>query len=348
MAVELEKYKGQSSRYVCPKCGRSRCFTKYIDTETNQYIDNSVGICNHRNSCGYHLPPKAFFEMNPEKIRAEYKTNNFFDAHRVKEIIPIKSIPKEHILKLLGQDSKFLTFLKSKFPKDVVRKAIFDYFIGGFGDGKVVFNQIDSLGRVRSAKLMLYDEKTGKRFRNAENEYNENGTRNSFSPPVEWLHTSLKKDGLLDKDFKLTQCLFGEHLINKYPDKKIIVVESEKTAIVMSCIMPQYIFMATGGLGGLNSQRIYPIKDAEIMVYPDYGQYEYWKQKAYMINLELGSNIVVSHAYEDLARLQDLDMGSDIADYFLENIENLESKNKDIETQKENTKTKKEFAQTKS
>ncbi|MFA7081662.1 MAG: DUF6371 domain-containing protein [Bacteroidales bacterium] len=315
--IELEKYKGLSTRYTCPKCGRNRCFTKYIDTETNQYIDNSVGICNHRNSCGYHLSPSTFFETNPEKRKEGY-VNNFFDENRVKEIIAIESIPNELVLKYMGLDSKFLTFLKSKFDKDIVRKAILDYMIGGFGDGKVVFNQIDSMGRVRSAKLILYNETTGKRFRNAENEYNENGTRNSFSPPVEWLHTSLKKDGLISKDFKLTQCLFGEHLHGKYPEKKIIVVESEKTAIVMSCYNSDYVYMATGGLGGLNSQRIFPIKDAEIIVFPDYGQFEYWKQKADMINHELGSNVMVSDTFEKIAKEQDLEIGCDIADFYLE------------------------------
>ncbi|MFV0598880.1 MAG: PG0870-related protein [Bacteroidales bacterium] len=46
MSIELEKYKGQSTRYTCPKCGRKHSFTRYIDTETNIYIDEKVGICN--------------------------------------------------------------------------------------------------------------------------------------------------------------------------------------------------------------------------------------------------------------------------------------------------------------
>ena len=51
MSIELEKYKGQSTRFTCPKCGRKRSFTRYIDTETNIYIDEKVGICNRAIKC---------------------------------------------------------------------------------------------------------------------------------------------------------------------------------------------------------------------------------------------------------------------------------------------------------
>ena len=34
----LERYRGISTRYTCPQCGRKHTFTKYIDTENNIYI----------------------------------------------------------------------------------------------------------------------------------------------------------------------------------------------------------------------------------------------------------------------------------------------------------------------
>jgi len=37
MAIELEKYKGQSTRFTCPKCGRKRSFTRYIDNDKCPY-----------------------------------------------------------------------------------------------------------------------------------------------------------------------------------------------------------------------------------------------------------------------------------------------------------------------
>ena len=44
---QLERYRGRSTRHVCPQCGRKNVFTRYIDTENNNiYINDNVGKCN--------------------------------------------------------------------------------------------------------------------------------------------------------------------------------------------------------------------------------------------------------------------------------------------------------------
>jgi hypothetical protein len=40
--------------------------------------------------------------------------------------------------------------------------------------------------------------------------------------------------------FNINQCLFGLHLINESNQKTIAVVESEKTAVLISVFKPQY------------------------------------------------------------------------------------------------------------
>ena len=65
MKYKLEKYKGQSTRFTCPKCGRKRSFTRYIDSETGEYISPLVGICNRLVKCAYHLTPKNVFSGKP-------------------------------------------------------------------------------------------------------------------------------------------------------------------------------------------------------------------------------------------------------------------------------------------
>ena len=302
MSIELEKYKGQSTRYTCPKCGRKHSFTRYIDTETNIYIDEKVGICNRAINCGYHYSPKKFFENNPSYNQYPYTINSGRDAiNRVSTIIPIKQIDNKYLLQTISKPSHFLTFLFDNFPKEDVERVIKDYFIGGAMDNGVVFWQIDSNLRIRTGKIMQYNPQTGKRVKSG----------------VSWVHSEMKKQNLLSDDWQLTQCLFGEHLLIKYPQKPIMLVESEKTSIIMSLYEPSFNWMATGGLNNLTENKIYPIRKQQITAFPDLKCFELWQSKAERINLNTGSKIELSNILEERATKEDKELGLDIADFFL-------------------------------
>ena len=65
---QLERYRGRSTRYVCPRCKRKQSFTRYIDTyNNNEYVSDNVGKCNRIDKCGYHYTPKQYFTDNPWK-----------------------------------------------------------------------------------------------------------------------------------------------------------------------------------------------------------------------------------------------------------------------------------------
>ena len=65
---QLERYRGRSTRYNCPQCGRKQVFTKYIDTYNNNiYINDNVGKCDRLDKCGYHYTPHQYFTDNPWK-----------------------------------------------------------------------------------------------------------------------------------------------------------------------------------------------------------------------------------------------------------------------------------------
>ena len=91
---QLERYRGRGTRYSCPQCGRKYCFTRYIDTETNQYINERVGKCNRLDKCGYHYTPHQYFTDNPWKRDAQPREDgvSFFRFNREKEK---KKIPPE-------------------------------------------------------------------------------------------------------------------------------------------------------------------------------------------------------------------------------------------------------------
>ena len=45
----------------------------------------------------------------------------------------------------------------------------------------------------------------------------------------------------------MTQCLFGEHLLTRYPERIVALVEAEKTAVIGAGFIPEYVWLATGG-----------------------------------------------------------------------------------------------------
>jgi hypothetical protein len=183
----------------------------------------------------------------------------------------------------------FVHFLFSKYDKVVVYDIIRKYRIGTsklFG-GSVVFWQIDNQNFVRSGKIMKYDKKTGKR-----------------SKQFSWVHKETNRP-----NFELEQCLFGLHLVTD-EIKKVAIVESEKTAILLSIERPDYVWLATGSLTNFKPKLLEPIKGRIIKAFPDKGGYERWNKVADDCNKQ-GFKIEVSRILER----EDVKSGDDIADY---------------------------------
>jgi hypothetical protein len=208
-----------------------------------------------------------------------------------------------HNLKLLNdmylhapQIDNLTEFLKSKFTKAEVFKAMQSYLISGtnyFWNNSTVFWQINNKELIQGAKVMLYDKLTGKRIKEPYNHIN-------------WLHKAIE-----EPNFNLCQCLFGLHRINEDYQKTIGIVESEKTAIIMSIFLPEYIWLATGSKGNFKRELLEPVKNRKIIAFPDKGEYYDWFNKA--VELEtLNFKIAVS----DLIEQTEFEDGFDLADYY--------------------------------
>jgi len=233
-----------------------------------------------------------------------FNTDAISFVNEVKTIKPPDPVkPSFHSLELLDkmffenpQIDNLTEFLKSKFSKQEVFKAMQNYFITGtnhFWNNGTVFWQIDTNEKIRGAKIMLYDNITGKRVKEPYNHIN-------------WLHKATK-----ETDFKLCQCLFGLHRINEDYQKTITVCESEKTAIIMSIFLPEFIWTATGSKGNFKFELLEPLKKRNIIAFPDKGEYNNWLNKATDLNAK-GFKIAVSELIENT----DFNNGFDLADYY--------------------------------
>lgn len=296
----LEPYKGMNTRYRCPSCQqRDKTFSRYIDTETGEHIHPSVGRCNRESNCGHHYTPKQYFQDNNISFDTpqpkEYKPRTFTPQPKPVSFIPVevfKASLKAH------ETNHFVQFLINLFGVEVASELVSLYFIATskHWNSATVFWQIDTQGKVRTGKIMLYSPTTGKRVKEPFNHIN-------------WVHKALKQP-----EFELRQCLFGEHLlIDK--TKPVAIVESEKTAVIASVYLPQFIWLAVGSLTNLNAEKCSILKGRTITLFPDLNGFDKWSSKAK--ELSHLAIFTVSDLLERKATEAERKQGFDLADYLI-------------------------------
>jgi len=297
----LEPYNGMNTRYRCPSvnCGKDKTFSLYIDTETGEHINPSVGRCNRESNCGYHYTPKQYFQDNnisfdtPEP--KAYKPRPVTPQPKPVSFIPVEVFKAS----LKGHETNhFVNFLITLFKVDVASELVSRYFIATskHWNGATVFWQIDTHGKVRTGKIMLYSPTTGKRIKEPFNH-------------IHWAHKAIKRP-----EFELRQCLFGEHLlIDK--TKPVAIVESEKTAVIASVYLPQFIWIAVGSLTNLNAEKCSVLKGRSVTLFPDLNGFDKWSSKAK--ELSHLANFTVSDLLERKATEAEKKQGFDLADYLI-------------------------------
>ena len=222
---------------------------------------------------------------------------------------PVSFIPVELFEASLKayEANNFVKYLIDLFDSEITSKLISCYFIGSTNHqfiskdfpeylsetGANVFWQIDKKGKIRTGKIMLYNPTTGKRIKEPFNHVN-------------WVHRALRL-----RDFELKQCFFGEHLLKDEPCKPVAIVESEKTAIIASVYLPQFIWLAVGSLTNLNADKCKNLAGRNITLFPDKGGFDEWTKKA----IEL--NHIVKFRVSDLLEAKNAEPKSDLADYLI-------------------------------
>jgi hypothetical protein len=192
-------------------------------------------------------------------------------------------------------------YLSGVLGKDETSRIFQLYHVGTSKKwgGSTVYWQIDWQGNVRTGKIMLYDRTTGHRIKEPR----------SY---VSWVHTELNL-----QEYHLKQCFFGEHLLSKNPTKPVAIVESEKSALIAAHYMPDFIWLATGGMYGCFKADVVSIlKGRSIMLCPDLGVKEVWLKKIPLLS-SICSKVVLSDSLEQCATDEQRKNGLDIADFLL-------------------------------
>ena len=192
------------------------------------------------------------------------------------EPLPMLEIPKGMVKSGKLEESVLVNWMLELPWNDKqfgrINKVLEEYHLGQSSVGFTVFWQIDERGRVRTGKMMKY-KSDGHRDRD---------TRYNF----DWVHSALGRLHLIDLEkVEVKPCLFGLHLLPKYPDATVCIVESEKTAVLMAITYgndTNRVWMACGGAENLTKEKLAPImaEGRNIVLYPDRDKVDDWRQKA--------------------------------------------------------------------
>jgi hypothetical protein len=300
----LISFDKSSHKFSCPACNKKR-FVRFYNYTDNEYLPAQYGRCDREINCGYFLSFTSY--LSSKKIDYTFKT--LPKENKIPSYLDLKTVSTyaNHY-----ESNYFTQFLETIFTPEVVRSIVKEYYMGTSSHwyGSTIFWQVDNIDRVRSGKILLYNKSSGKRVKEPYNH-------------ITWYHKSKKLER-----FNLSQCLFGLHLVNRYPQKSVSIVESEKTACIMSVLAPQTIWMASGSLSNINSRFFDPIYDKTIILYPDAsipnrnGEtcYQLWCKKSEELKRD-GFKISVSKLLEDKSSKYQKELGVDLADIFIPKID---------------------------
>ena len=203
------------------------------------------------------------------------------------------------------------------------------YRLGAMRDGSVIYWQIDAQGQVRDGKIMLYGPDCHR-------------IKTSGAQWMGWMLRYKLKDAsgkpFLEGTWHATQCLFGEHLIvnneqlivnngvlREKEGKVICIVEAEKTAVILSQLMPDKLWLAAGGESQLNLDKLVALRGHKIILYPDTdpegATFSTWKKIADEARRQLSLNISISDLLEQHATSEQKERKIDLVDFLIESNE---------------------------
>ena len=184
----------------------------------------------------------------------------------------VQYIPSEMLDDLVSTENSLCKCLMQIFHPEAVAWVVEHYRIGTYSynshDDYTVFPNIDAKGRVCNLKIQLYDtDSQSPRF------------AHSHKGCCYWLGRIWVREGRLPKEAEFhSDCLFGEHLLSRYPESNVVLVESPKNALFGALAFPQSIWLATGNKNQLKRSVLAPLQGRNVIVMPDRDAVDEWKE----------------------------------------------------------------------
>ena len=314
-----------SKKFVCPSCENKR-FVRYIDVETKEYLPSQYGACDRIVKCGYKCNPYT------DKYQGA-RNQSYYVPNKIQSspTITISNIPDDVLTNTLKDYdvNRFIQNLKHnvKYPFDEgsINEVVGKYLLGtiskGYMAGSVTFPFINIRGKVRAIQVKQFDD-NNKTIRANSIPYVIKGLYKevNINPPT-WIEKYNKNKSKFD-------CLFGEHLLSKYPNNPVALVEAPKSAVYASLYygFPKddkgLLWLAVYNLSSLQLAKVRVLKGRDVILFPDLSStgnaYSEWSEKAKKFEIELeDTTFSVSNFLEDNATEEQRLNGLDIADFLI-------------------------------
>lgn len=243
----------------CPQCGKLRFVPFVLTVDPTVKAGSEYGRCDRENSCGYFRYPGSEVKAPTDReyiLEPPKETILFPNDIAIRDCVTVSN-------------SLFIAY-SSVVGVGALKNTMNAYHCGTGGHGECIYYQLDG-EHVRTAKAILYG-KDGHRLK-----------REDGGLPVWWLHKSpTLRQYTAGRELK--QCLFGQHLLQRYPSAKVYVVEGEKTAVLMAATdrpNRNRLWLACGGSQMLKGAiDLMPLMGRDVTLIPDDGQYWNWRRTA--------------------------------------------------------------------
>ena len=217
--------------------------------EASQWLSSTFGICTVQRG-GYTPMPKPHPVVKPAEPVYTY-------------------IPMEMADGLVSAENSLCRCLMRMFQPEAVEWLVEEYHLGCYSmnglDDYTVFPSIDMLGRVCNLKVQhYYTDPQSTRFGHCDQ-------------TAYWLGRIWAREGRLPRDAVFcSECLFGEHLLQRYPNSVVALVESPKNALFGALAFPQLVWVAAGSKSMLKREVLQPLKGRDVIVVPDCDAVKEW------------------------------------------------------------------------
>ena len=211
------------------------------------------------------------------------------------------------------------------FTEKDVEKVVELYYLGtlnkGYMSGGLTIPYIDRSGKIRAVQVKSFDKsnhtvKTNFLHSIAEKHYREN----NLALP-QWLTDYLKNESKVS-------CLFGEHLLDRYPANPVALVEAPKTAIYSTLYFglpdqpDNLLWLAVFNLSSLKLEKCKVLRGRRVVLFPDLSKtghaFKLWSTKAIEFEKAMpGTTFKVSDLLERNANDSEREKGLDLADFLI-------------------------------